>query len=235
MQPMQKFKKSLLASALVLGIGNSFTASADLFTVTAGAVPDVAVSFVGTNNQVSFGSSVIGNKVGESCIMAGKTGMADSLLMWDADGGNDQDAAASFGYLTGNACINSTDAASAGKPAVIEIDAADASTVSVTVADVTGAGYTYTPTAESCVVDFDRTTAADSCVSLAGNTVTGIGMSLTQTDGAAGAALETASTWGYAAISGKTRMVLAGSITLSSEIAAGSVIADSIVVQVTYE
>jgi hypothetical protein len=85
------------------------------------------------------------------------------------------------------------------------------------------------------VVDFDRATTADACVSLAGNTVTGIGMSLTQTDGAGGANSEEANTYGYADISGKTRMVLAGQITLDEEMNAGTVIADSIIVEVTYE
>jgi hypothetical protein len=61
-------------------------------------------------------------------------------------------------------------------------------------------------------------------------------MSLTQTAGAGGGDVEDVGVaFGFVDISGKTRMVLGGSITIDSEIAAGTVIADSIIVQVTYE
>jgi hypothetical protein len=232
MQPTKRFNKTLLAGALILGTCNAFTASAANFPVTASAVPDVTAGMVTGYTELSFGAGIIGNKVGESCAMNGSTHIADAALQWDADGGNDDTAeGANYGLLVGNACIT-TDP---GVPMVIEIDGADTSTVTITVADVVGAGYTYKPTDESCVVNFDRGTGVDTCDDFAGNTVTGIGMSLTQTDGLLGAAAETATTFGYAGMSGKTRMVLAGSITIDSEIAAGTVIADSVVVQVTYE
>lgn len=234
MQPSQRFKKTLLAGALILGTGITFTASADNFPVTAGAVPDVSVVLVTGFTTLSFGEGVIGSKVGESCTMQGKTGIADAVLLFDQDGGDDNTAvnAAAFGLLAGNACIGSTD----GTPVVLEIDAADASTVTVSVPNVVGAGFTYTPTAESCVVDYDRTTTADTCVVLTGNTVTGVGMSLTKaSDGSGGTVEDSNGIFEFAAISGKTRMVLAGSITLDSVIAAGTPISDNILVQVTYE
>ena len=40
---------------------------------------------------------------------------------------------------------------------------------------------------------------------------------------------------GYAAIVGKTRMILAGSLTLNADIGQGTVVSDNILVQVTYE
>lgn len=229
MQPKNK-KIALIIGALFLGASGA--SQADVFPVTAGAIPDVEADMVAGYTEVSFGTGVIGNKVGEVCAMNGITGIADAELLWDADGGDDNTVEAStYGALSGDACISG----GTGVPMVIEIDAADTSTVTVTVADVVGAGYTYTPTAESCVIDFDRTNVADTCVSLAGNTVTGIGMSLTVADGASVATEDTAGVFGFAAISGKTRMVLGGQITIDSEIAAGTDIADTLTVQVTYE
>jgi len=216
-------------------LGNAFTASGDVFTVSAGAVPDVTAAPVTGFTELSFGSGIIGNKVGESCSMNGVTGMAESVLLFDIDQDGTQNAAVNFGLLSGNACVTGNN--EVGTPMVIEIDGSDSATVSVTVADVVGTGWTYTPTAESCVVDFDGTAndAADACTSLAGNTVTGIAMSGTQVDANAGSAEVNANQYGYAAMTGKTRMVLAGSITIDSEIAAGTVVNDNIIVQVTYE
>ncbi|MFT5706285.1 MAG: hypothetical protein ACI9ES_000557 [Oceanospirillaceae bacterium] len=238
MQPTQRFKKTLLAGAVLFGTGITLNASAASFPVTAGAVPDVSVEFVTGYETLSFGTNIIGTKTSQTCSMNGLTGIADNVLLWDADGGNDDDAQnnTTFGALAGGACIDSTGLATAGTPVVLEIDAADSSEVTVTVVNVTGPeGYTYTPTAQSCVIDFDQGTGADTCVSLAGNTVSGVGMSAAQTDGLSGAAAETADTFGYLNISGKTRMVLAGSITLTSIIAAETPVTGSVLVQVTYE
>jgi hypothetical protein len=236
MQPTQRFKKTLLAGAVILGTGITFSASAANFPVTAGAVPDVAVTLVPGYTTLSFGSGIAGSvsKVGTTCTMQGKTGIADAVLLFDQNGDETNDAVnpAAFGLLGGTGlCIVSTD----GTPVVLEIDAADASTVTVSVPDVVGTGFTYTPTAESCVVDYDRSTIADTCVSLLNNTVTGVGMSLTKaSDGVAGIE-DVATIYEFAAASGKTRMVLAGAITLDSAIAAGTPVTQNIIVQVTYE
>jgi len=231
MQPTQRFNKTLLAGALILGTCNAFTASAANFPVTASAVPDVTAGMATGYTELSFGAGIIGNKVGLTCIMNGKTGIGSDALWW-ADASNTVVAASSPGALSGTGACLTTDP---GVPMIIEIDGADTSTVTITVADVVGAGYTYTPTDETCVVDWDRGTGADSCVGFSGNTVSAIGMSLNATAGA-GATTETAAAaFGYAETFGKTRMVLAGTVTIDSEIAAGTVIADSVVVQVTYE
>jgi hypothetical protein len=234
MQPTQRFKKTLLASAVLFGTGITLNASAATFPVTAGAVPDVTVSFAPGFTELSFGSGIIGNKSGESCIMQGINGAGDADMLADVGFDNAATARTNFGALTGNACIN-TDP---GSPMVIEIDAADLSTVAVTVNNITGTGWNWTPTAQSCVIDWDRvtTTDADVCQSLAGNTVTGVGMSLTKlSDGTGGTVEDSGGVYEYAAISGKTRMILAGTIQLTSEIPAGTIVSQDIVVQVTYE
>lgn len=233
MQPIQKFKKTLLAGALILGTCNAFNASADNFPVLAGAVPDVTAGMVSGYTQLSFGTGIIGNKVGDTCQLNGKTGIDEAVLLWDADHDEaiDGTAASDWGKLAGDACIDSTD----GEAMVIEIDGADASTVSVTVADVSGTGWTYTPSSESCVINFGRTTVVDTCDSLASNTVTGIGMSLTVANDGIGGVEDVATIYEWAAMSGKTRMVLGGLITIDSTIPAGTVITDNVIVQVTYE
>jgi hypothetical protein len=238
MQPTQRFKKTLLAGAVILGTGITFSASADLFTVSAEAVPDVAVApAVGT--QVSFGTGVIGNKNGFFCELGGLTWVDDDDLLLDVIGDNSNPNAGQLvtaSPITGTACVTG----STGEIIVLEIDGADASTVQVSVPDVTGTGWVYTPTAESCVVDFDRATDStqDTCVPLTTNIVSGVGMSNTQADGVnAGASNDELldGAQGYTAVVGKTRMVLAGRLTLTADLGQGTVVSDNILVQVTYE
>jgi hypothetical protein len=171
--------------------------------------------------------------------MLGLSHVADADLLFDKDGdssdgenGNSILAAP----ISGDACIDGN----TGEAIVLEIDGADSSTVTVSVPDVTGTGWVYTPTAESCVVDFDRATdnTADVCRLLTTNTVTGVGMSNTQTDGIntgiiADEIPEVSD--GYADMTGKTRMILAGSLTLNADLGQGTIVSDNILVQVTYE
>lgn len=247
MQPTTKrFKNTLLASALILGAGNTFNASADVFPVIGEAIPDVTAAPVSGFTQVSFGTGVIGNKNGDFCIMQGISELDEDVLLFDQgqDGSNATNAGNingsltagdTVGTLSGNACVNGP----GGEVMVIEIDGADASTVTVTVADVVGTGFIYRPTAQSCVVKFsgNATADADACESLAANTVTAIPMSLAQINGSGtgSAEVNTAET-GYLAMTGKTRMVLAGSIELTADLGQGTVFnTDNIIVQVTYE
>jgi len=239
MQPTQRFKKTLLASAVLLGTGITLNASAVLLTVDAEAVPDVAVAIV-AGTQVSFGTGVIGNKNGDFCQLAGLSFVDEDDLMLDSAGGLGVNGTngnlVTAATITGAACTTG----STGEVVVIEIDGADASTVSVSVPDVTGTGWVYTPSAQSCVVDFDRATDStqDVCQVLTANTVNNVGMSNTQVDGANGGGtndelVDTAI--GYAAITGKTRMILAGTLTLTADLGQGTIVGDNILVQVTYE
>ena len=238
MQPTNT-KIALIIGALFLGASGA--SNAELLTVAASAVPDVDVSPVTGFTQVSFGTGVIGNKDGQTCTMQGISEVDDADMLWNASG--DQAAnpnsgnvnGASLGSLGGTGACSSSDF---GEVMILEIDGADSSTVSVTVADVTGTGWVYTPTAQSCVIDFDRVlNDADVCEPLDNNTVTGVGMSAAQTDGtaAAGAMEVINGAQGYADIVGKTRMILAGSITLTADIGQNFVVAENITVQVTYE
>jgi hypothetical protein len=239
MQPTQRFKKTLLAGAITLGTGITFSASADLFTVSAEAIADVIVTpVVGT--QISFGTSVIGNRVGFNCTLPGLSHVSEADLLFDvgfnATNANSANVVTSVPIGGTGACV----VGSTGEIIVIEIDGADASTVQVAVPNVTGTGWVYSPTAESCVVDFGAATddAGDTCVTLDTNLVTGVGMSAAQPNGAntliTGDEIPETAT-GYADIVGKTRMVLAGSLTLNADLGQGTVVSDNILVQVTYE
>lgn len=245
MQPTQRFKKTLLASAVLFGTGITLNASAALFPVTAEAVPDVSVTpVVGT--QISFGESVIGNKSTGFCQLTGLTHISDADLLFDANGAGATDTNAVAGntvlnspITTGTGLTQACVTGSKGEIIVLEIDGADSSTVQVTVEDLPGTGWIWTPTAESCVVDFDGAldNTADSCRSLAGNTVTNVGMSAAQVDGInTGNTNEIPTTAaGFLAVVGKTRMVLAGRITLSADLGQGTIVSENILVQVTYE
>lgn len=246
MQPTQRFKKTLLAGVVLFGTGITLNASAALFTVSAEAVPDVSViPAVGT--QISFGESVIGNKSSGFCQLTGLTHISDADLLFDAntegttdtnlDSGNTVlNSPITTGIGVEQACVTGAK----GEIIVLEIDGADTSTVQVSVPDVIGTGWIYTPTSESCVVDFDGDASAntqDECKPLAGNIVTNVGMSAAQVDGInTGNTNEIPTTAvGFADIVGKTRMVLAGRITLNADLGQGTVVSENILVQVTYE
>jgi hypothetical protein len=245
MQPKTRFNKTLLAGAFILSAGNTLTASADTFTVTASAIPDVDVQTV-VGTQISFGTGVIGSKVGESCILAGIAHVSESDLKHDLTNAENGGAPGTLDNgtnlvtaspITGDACVANT----TGQIAVLEIDGSDSATVTVSVAPVVGTGWTYTAGATSCVVDFDRALSdvQDPCRLLTTNTVSGIGMSAAQTgEGVADAtgSNETPdNNIGFASIVGKTRMVLAGTLTIDSAIPSNTAVTDNIIVQVTYE
>jgi hypothetical protein len=239
MQPTQRFKKTLLASAVLFGTGITLNASAALFTVSAEAVPDVAVApVVGT--QVSFGESVIGNKSTGFCQLTGVSHISDADMLTDlgtlASDVNSANLFSNSPITTGTGLTQACLTDAVGEIIVLEIDGADAATVQVFVDDVTGTGWTYTPTAESCVVSFDRAQddTQDLCVPLTTNLVTGVGMSTAQASNTGSDELAATAT-AYPLMEGKTRMVLAGRITLNADLGQGTVVSDNIIVQVTYE
>lgn len=235
MQPNKRLRKTVLAGAFVLSAGNAFNASADLFPVTAGAIPDVTAGLVAGYTELSFGEGIIGSKVGETCTLSGFASVPEDDLQFDIGANGTDNADGTYGDLTGEACVDST---GEGSLVLIEIEGAAGSTVAVSVPDVTGTGYTYSATANSCVIDFDggTTDTLDSCQTFSSETVINVGVSGTQSDGVNTNADELPNAAkGYAAMVGKTRMVLAGAITVDSEIAAGTTINDNIIVQVTYE
>jgi hypothetical protein len=256
MQPKPNFemKKTLLASALIAGLGNAFMASADTFNMAASAVSDVDITQHPTlgGAAISFGDKIKLNPNNlDTCILVAATNAFEDEIGVNVDGNdtlnsadevvpaatilNDADgdphpigqiANDSTGCL-GDADI--TDTAS-GTYMVLEVDGVAGTTVSVDIPDVVGTGWTYKAGNQTCVVDFDGTNGAglDSCRDF--NNVTslsGIGLSIGAGDIESGNDIETNT--------GQTHILLGGILEFDgTTIAAGSV-SDSIVVTVTYE
>jgi hypothetical protein len=221
MQPTFKFKKTLLASALMLGLGNAFMANSETFTITASAIADVGVTPVSGYTSLSFGEGIKGEKVGEVCTLAAASVVQDSLIRADLDNDGNDDGTNTWA-VSGNACT----AGGTLSPVVLEIDGADTATVSVSIPDVVETGYTWIPGAESCVMKFTNNTSNDTCETFSGkNQVTGVTMA-NNDEVAAGTEYDT----------GTARMIIGGTISITGTgIANGSDVSTNILVQVTYE
>jgi hypothetical protein len=247
MQPKFKMKKTLLASALIMGLGNAFHASSETFTVSAGAIPDVSVvqnSTLGTlaGTELSFGTSVkLTPTAGSTCTVLGasRTIESDLDVNLDGDDGTNDFAittqlalAAStdvFGQVTGNGCIADVSGTPTGSTMVFDIDGADTSSVTVSIPDVVGTGWTYSPGAESCVTKFDRGAGVDTCETFSGkNTVTGVLMAEAEgTEEATGGS-------GLGGVEGRARLLLAGTLTFDgTDVSAPA--GEVVTVTVTYE
>jgi hypothetical protein len=246
MQPKMKMKKSLLASALIIGLGNAFTASGETFTVTAGAIPDVAVTPNSTlaiaGTELSFGTSVkLQPSSGTTCYIVAATNLIESEIDINLDGAAtdaeintatpiDDAAATEYepGDIGGSGCIADSATDGSGSLMVFDIDGADTSTVSVSIPNVSGTGWTYSPGAQTCVTKFTRDTNADTCESFTGkNVVTAIKM-------AAADATEEGTPDALGGVEGQARLILAGTLTFDGTpvtAPAGEVVT----VTVTYE
>ncbi|MBU2917122.1 hypothetical protein KO505_03980 [Psychrosphaera sp. F3M07] len=256
MQPKFKMKKTLVASALILGLGNAFVASADTFTMTAGAVSDVTITQHATlgDASISFGDKIKLNPGnGDECILVGATNAFESELGINVDGDatNTNNAATvitATGVIndtagtpvahrpgdiasTSTGCLGDDDSAdSSGSYMVLEVDGVAGSTVSVDIPDVVGTGWTYKAGDQTCVVDFDgtATASADSCKDFDGVTsVTGVGLSIGTGDNENGADAEDNT--------GQTHILLAGILEFDGTAIPAGAVSDSIVVTVTYE
>jgi hypothetical protein len=242
MQPNMRTNKTLLASALILGLGNAFHASSESFDVTAGAIPDVTLTANSTltiaATELSFGTSVkLTPTAGSTCTItgAGEATEADVDYSIDGDATNTDIVSGattgglSIGDIQGSGCIADTAGAQSGSVMVIDIDGADTSTVSVSIPDVVGTGWTYSPGAETCLSDFDRAATADTCTTFSGiNTLTGIQMSAGENT-ETGAVLST-----LGDIEGQARLLLAGTLTFDGT-AVTAPAGEVVTVTITYE
>jgi hypothetical protein len=243
MQPKFKFKKTLLASALLLGLGNAFHASSDTYTVSAETVADVTVTTNTTlgATQLSFGTQVKVNPAANStCIIKGASVILESELdvARDADAdGTDvivSDGAAATAEVPGDiggtgGCIADADGDASGSFMVFDIDAANSSTVSVSIPDVVGTGWTYSAGAESCVMKYNGGTAADFCDDFGGITqITGVRMQAADTAEFGGAVAGTDD------LEGTTRLLLAGTLTFDGT-AVTAPAGEQVTVTIVYE
>lgn len=239
MQPTRIYKKTLLAGAVIFGIGITLNASAETFTVSAQGIPDVVADVVAGFTEISFGSGIKGSIIGGSCLIRGATTFSDADMAHDLNADGNVDTLLSGTNLFGavypgatGACNADAAADASGAAAIIEIDGVANSTVSIDIPDVVGTGYTYRPSAESCYVNYGGTAADDPCTSLASGSATGVAMSAgyaAETDGSTPTDYD-------ATILGKVRMILAGELTIDAPgIAQGTPVTDSVVVTIVYE
>jgi hypothetical protein len=232
MQPTQRFKKTLLAGAFIIGAGNSFYASAETFTVLASGIPDVEAEPVAGFTTLGFGATIKGSIIGGTCIIQGAGSLTDSDMDNDFDDNGSDDTAGGttlFGSVSGTACVDDPDSTASGSAMIIEIDGVSNSSVSIDIPDVVGTGFTYTPSAQSCYINYDNTAATDSCESLESGSASDVKMSLAFAAETPGAGTDYSQ-------EGTLRMVLAGQITIDAGgIAQGTSVAEDIIVSITYE
>jgi hypothetical protein len=239
MQPTQRFKKTLLAGALLFGACNAFNASAETFTVSGTGIPDVDAAPVAGFTTLGFGATIKGGVIGGTCKILGASTFSDVDMHHDLDMNGADDTLAPAGAIFGSieqgttaGCATDTPGSASGAAMIIEISGITGSTVAISIPDVVGTGFTYTPSDESCYVQYDGTSAADLCTSLATGSATGVLLSAnhaTEVDG-------TATDYQTTDMVNKLRMILAGEITIDAPgIAQGSTVSEDIVVTVTYE
>ncbi|MDU0112956.1 hypothetical protein RT723_08095 [Psychrosphaera aquimarina] len=250
MQPKFKMKKTLVASALILGLGNAFVASADTYTITAQAVSDVTITQHASlgDSSLSFGDKIkLNPNNNDTCILVAATNAFETDLLVNIDGNDTSDAAdlvipagtpltdgAAAAHVPGEIADDSTgclgDAATGttvGSHMVLEVDGVAGATVSVDIPDVVGTGWTYTAGDQTCVVDFDGTAAVDVCRDFDGVTsITGVGLSVGAGD-TGGSVLEDNT--------GQTHILLGGVLVFDGTPITAGAVSDSVVVTVTYE
>jgi hypothetical protein len=239
MQPTRRFKKTLLASAVLFGTGITLNASAEEFTITASGIPDVVADVVAGFATVDFGATLKGGQIGGTCKIVGATAFSDSDMLHDLNQDGIDTTLASGGIFgsvvsgTPSACYTDILGTKSGAAAIIEIDGIAGQTVSISIPDVVGTGYTYRPSDESCYVAYNNNNAVDPCTSLETGGATVVLMASTYV--AENDATAIATNYGVA-IEGKLRMILAGEITIDAPgMSQGTPVTDNVVVTIVYE
>jgi hypothetical protein len=232
-------KKSLLASALLVGLGNAFVANSDTFTVTAGAIPDVAVgahpTLGGTSN--AFGAKIkLTPAALSTCEVIGATNafetdiavnLDDDVTDNTADAIGTPEAGYSLGDVFGTGCVGGGVGNGAGDYMLLVINGGIGNSVTIDIPDVVGTGFTWSPGRGTCVTTYGGTAAADTCANFAGtNQKTGVKMAEL-----VGTELSTADIEDN---SGTAKILLAGTLTFTGDPITGPV-NETITVTVTYE
>lgn len=254
MQPKQTMKKTLLASALILGLGNAFHASSDVFPVSAGAVSDVDITQHPSlgDAEISFGDRIKLNPTANSkCILVGATNAFEDEINVNLDVSTDDadeaDKVTSATSLTdGSSAVHApgdiaddstgclgdaTTGGSSGAYMVLEVTGTPGTTVSVSIPNVdTGDGWEYVAGNQTCVVDYDGTVGADTCVPFTGITsVAGVGLSKAS-------ASETVASADFTENNeGQTHILLAGELIFDGTALTAGAVSETITVTVTYE
>lgn len=177
MQPILNSKKTLIASALALGVTNVYAGTAT-FTITASTIPDVTIAEI---TPLTFGTAMR-TTTGGSCTLDASL-PAEATLNFDTDGDTTSDTAgAGYGELTGTGCING--GGNGSQAGVYAITGSGGSTVAITLAPVVETAFTFTP-GSGCVPSYDGATTADPCIALNNGTTSNLLIPSSTTEGAA--------------------------------------------------
>jgi hypothetical protein len=154
MQP-SKNKIALLTGALILGASSAANAVTEPFNITAKALPDVAITTV---TPLNFNTSIFIDAGGTCLMNATFPGDLDTALM-QYDGA--VDAAANYGDLTGDGCVNS--ATGSGTPGVYRVAGLEGSAIKITISNsATGGDVEFSPNS-GCIVTYEGGALADTC------------------------------------------------------------------------
>ncbi len=253
MQPKNRTNKTLLASALVIGLGNAFHASGDILPVSADAVSDVTIAQHGSlgGSSVSFGNQIkLNPAAGDVCTLIGASNAHEAELGVNVDGDDGTNDATSKitatadisdganPYAPGDIDENSTGClgddltgGASGSVMVLEVTGVAGTTVSVDIPNISGTGWEYRAGVQSCVVDFngDATASADVCRDFDGITSrTGVGLAnAVATEFENGADIEDNT--------GQTHILLAGQLVFDGTALTAGAVAENITVTITYE
>jgi hypothetical protein len=171
MQPILKTKKTLIASALALGVTNVWAGTAN-FTIAASTIPDVTVT---QDQALSFGTAMRVT-TGLTCTLDAAI-PGEGTLNYDSNGDATLDGDdATFGALTGTGCINGT--GNGSQAGLYTITGTGGSTVAITLAPLVETEFTFTP-GNGCVPTYDGNNGTadatgDPCTALGNGTTTSL-------------------------------------------------------------
>lgn len=152
MQPC-KTKISLAFGVLCLGASGIANAASATFDITATTLPDVVLSEI---TPLSYGTNMFVT-AGGTCLMDAADPGATLASGMQYAGAVADDAATSYGVLSGSGCVNGV-----GIPGKYRIKGLAGSSVSITISGVNGADFNFAPNS-GCIVTYEGGTVLDTC------------------------------------------------------------------------
>lgn len=155
MQHILSVRKTLIASALLLGGAGLANAASESFNVTVTTLPDLVLTQV---QALSFGTNVY--------IDAGGVCTMDADIPGDTATQTKRAVAVTatgFGDLTGAGCVNGV---GAGTPGLYKIAGLQGQSVSISIGGVVGTDFSFTPA--GCIATYDDGVDGDLCTTYSG-------------------------------------------------------------------
>lgn len=214
MQPNLNIKKSLLATALLLGISNASHAATGTYTVTAGTIQDVQIAQA-TGNTFTFGTGMY-TTTGGTCSMDASN-VAEAFLNVDLDGA-DGDSGGGFANLAAFQALNLTSGGTGGcidkdeeSYGLFVVTGEPDSFVTLTVSSASSTEFDFVP-GNGCVPFYDGNLGGDVCAALTANTpITNL-----RIPGATESSAAEAAGVGVQSVSGELQFTVGGTVTVTN-------------------